>query len=664
MKPRTGVYLSEHMAGRLATAAKRPGATKSALVEAALDRFLGSDEDVDETATVARRLTGLSRQIELLDRDLRTVSETVALHARFHLAVTPLLPAAIQHTACKLGAERFEEFAAQVGRRVELGMPLMRETIERLETTRPAPPARDPGEGEPPGTASTAYEPDLGASTGVDEPPEPMRRSERTAATQAFRNSPAIPHPEPAAGCQINGVKAGIGARRSARTWLTVLRQLTAELAEHRPLILRIFLPFVAGYYLSYLFRTINALIAAPLALELGLGAGDLGLLTSVYFLTFAAAQIPIGVLLDRYGPRRIQSALLLAAAAGAALFAVSDDFLVLLAGRALIGLGVAAALTAGLKALVLWFPRDRLPLLNGLMVMLGALGAVTATSPAELLLAWIGWRGLFGLFAAVTAGCAVTIYLVVPETAPVASVATFLDLKKVYADPRFWRLVPLSAMCVGTAWALHGLWAAQWLTDVESLDRAALVWHLFTMAVALSLGAIVLGVAADRLRRRGVRPQALLALVATVFIAAQLALILRWPLPSYFLWAIVAAVGAATVLSYAILAEYFPKELAGRANGMLNFFHIGCAFVLQYATGVVLQCWTPQAGHYPEIAYQTAFALDLVLQTMAGAWFALPWILRRPSRKRHVHPSNRSGGAAHFDRVVCRATAGAAAAQ
>jgi MFS family permease len=449
--------------------------------------------------------------------------------------------------------------------------------------------------------------------------------------------------------------QAAAAPRRFAPTWRVALRRATTNLVENRALIMRVFLPFVAGYYLSYLFRTINALIAVPLALELGLGAGDLGLLTSVYFLTFAVAQIPIGVLLDRYGPRRIQSALLVAAAVGAALFAASDDFLLLLAGRALIGLGVAAALTAGLKALVLWFPRDRLPLLNGLMVMLGALGAVTATSPAELLLASFGWRGLFGLFAAVTAGCAVMIYLVVPEAAPAASGAASVDLRKVFTDPRFWRIAPLSATCIGTAWALHGLWAAQWLTDVESLDRTAMVWHLFTMAVALSLGAILLGVAADRLRRRGVGPQVLLGLVATVFITAQLALILRWPLPSYFLWAIVAAVGAATVLSYAILAEYFPKELAGQANGVLNFFHIGAAFVLQYATGAVLQHWTPQAGHYPEIAYQTAFALDLALQIVAGVWFALPWVFLRPSRTCRAHQSELSDGAARFDTLVSR---------
>jgi MFS family permease len=335
--------------------------------------------------------------------------------------------------------------------------------------------------------------------------------------------------------------------------------------------------------------------------------------------------KIPIGILLDRYGPRRVQSTLLVIAAIGSTLFAVSDHFWMLLLGRALIGLGVASAMTAGLKALVLWFPGDRVPLLNGLMVMLGALGAVTATFPADFLLDWIGWRELFGLFAGQTAASAVMIYFIVPEVTPVASGAVPVGLRKVYADPRFWRLATLSASCIGTAWALQGLWAAQWLKDVEGLDRAGVVSHLFAMAVALSLGAILLGVAVDRLRRRGVGPGVLLGLVAAAFIATQFALVLRLPLSSYLQWAVVATVGAANVLSFAILAEYFPKQLAGRANGVLNLFHIAAAFVVQYATGVVLQYWTPQAGHYPEIAYQTAFALNLALQVAAWIWFMFP---------------------------------------
>jgi predicted MFS family arabinose efflux permease len=159
--------------------------------------------------------------------------------------------------------------------------------------------------------------------------------------------------------------------------------------------------------------------------------------------------------------------------------------------------------------------------------------GAVTATLPADLLLDWLGWLELFALFAGPTVVGAVMIYLIVPEAKPVASGVVSVGLRKVYADPRFWRLAPLSACCIGTAWALQGLWAAQWLEDVEGLDRAGVVFHLFAMAVALSLGAILLGVAADRLRKRGVGSE-LLGFVAAVFIATQFALILRLPLPSY----------------------------------------------------------------------------------------------------------------------------------
>jgi hypothetical protein len=174
-------------------------------------------------------------------------------------------------------------------------------------------------------------------------------------------------------------------------------------------------------------------------------------------------------------------------------------------------------------------------------------------------------------------------------------------------------------------------LWAAQWLADVDGLDREGVVQHLFIMAVALSIGAIGLGIAAGRLRRRGIGPETLLGLVATIFVAIQLALILRLPLPSYVLWSGVAATGAATVLSYAILADYFPKELTGRANGALNLFHIGTAFAVQYATGIVVQQWIPDAGHYPEVAYQTAFALNVVFQIAAWIWFMMPRAFLRP---------------------------------
>src|SRR6267378_3101214 len=184
MKPRVGVYLSESTAARLAEAAKNPRATKSALVEAALDRYFGSDDAIGDTAAVSRHLAGLSRQLEELDRNLRIANETAALHARFHLAVTPLMPAGEQGAACALGAERFEEFAAQVGRRADLGVSLIHETIDRGSATRTNPCTH--AEGEPSGTGSTVCEPGVQASSVVDEASVTIAAVREDAATLAF----------------------------------------------------------------------------------------------------------------------------------------------------------------------------------------------------------------------------------------------------------------------------------------------------------------------------------------------------------------------------------------------------------------------------------------------------------------------------------------------
>ncbi|MGW1419885.1 MFS transporter [Bradyrhizobium manausense] len=391
-------------------------------------------------------------------------------------------------------------------------------------------------------------------------------------------------------------------------------------------LIARVFLPFAAGYYLSYLFRTINALISGHLITETGLGTADLGLLTSVYFLVFAAAQIPIGILLDRFGPRRVQSCLLLVAAAGAGLFAMSTGLPSLLISRAMIGLGVAAALTAGLKSIVLWFPRERVALLNGYMIMLGSLGAVTATTPAEHLLAWIGWRQLFEILAVATGATAVLIYIVVPERVITPSIGSIpATLSSVFGDRRFWRIAPLSATCVGSAWSLQGLWAAPWLADVEGLGRESLVGQLFIMSIVLSGGAWLFGTTVHCMRRRGSGAETILAIVAVLFIAAELALILRAPLPSILPWSVVAIVGTATVVSFAVIADYFPPELAGRANGALNVLHFGWAFVAQYGTGLILEQWRTDDSHRAILAYQIAFGVNAVLQIGALVWFALP---------------------------------------
>ena len=147
MKQNISVQLSEQLFAGLEATAEQNGKTKSAIVEAALSQFLANGAESSDDAALRRRLEWMSRQLEQLERELRIVNETVALHARFHLTVTPSMPQPHQRAACLLGLERFEVFAAQVGKRVHLGTPLMRETMDRLSATNPDLFAREVEEG-------------------------------------------------------------------------------------------------------------------------------------------------------------------------------------------------------------------------------------------------------------------------------------------------------------------------------------------------------------------------------------------------------------------------------------------------------------------------------------------------------------------------------------
>ena len=131
MKSRIGIQLSEQVGARLEAAAKRQSASKSALVEAALNRFLESDEQEGDSVTLAEQLSQLGGQVAALHRELKIVGEIVAHHARFHLAIAPVLTDEAGALACSRGSERFEEFANQVHRRFQFGSSLLQETVDR-----------------------------------------------------------------------------------------------------------------------------------------------------------------------------------------------------------------------------------------------------------------------------------------------------------------------------------------------------------------------------------------------------------------------------------------------------------------------------------------------------------------------------------------------------
>lgn len=636
------IRLSETVCGWLDTATDRPGVGKSMLVESALEHFLNPAPSVE--AIVQERFDEMHARFDRFEHDMRMMAETVALQARYQLAVTPPVPQERQRGAVLLGDERFKVLAAQVDRRVRQRQPLMQETIDRLNSN-------DGGK-----TRETTHE----------QGPHDSGQQQNGEKAVSARGGMAEPSRSDAAEGRTNSVHRPIRSTGLHDVAKSPEQDRQAELPKSRPglrgeqeitselplsnwrLIFAVFLPFAAGYFLSFLFRTINASISPALASDFRLDAVETGLLAALYFLVFAGAQIPIGVLLDRYGPRRVQSVLLVMAVGGATLFGNADSFAELLIGRAMIGLGVAASLMAGLKAIVTWFPKDRTAFVNGAMIMLGSLGAVTATAPTDWLMNWIGWRSLFEVLTVATLVTAGLIYFVVPERSQSSKNSVTseksLTLRSIFSDPRFVRIAPLSATCIGSSWAMQSLWAASWLSDVEGLDHQAVVNQLFMMALGISLGALLLGTMADRLRKRGITTEVLLAVFGGLFMLAELALISRVPLPSILPWVIVSVAGAGTVLSYALIADYFPVEITARANGALNLLHFGWAFAAQYGIGLIVGRWAPQEGHYPTIAYQAAFGINLMLQAVALIWFAVPWLRSLMRHVSHIFAYRKAG--------------------
>lgn len=395
-----------------------------------------------------------------------------------------------------------------------------------------------------------------------------------------------------------------------------------------------VFLPFAMGYYLSYFFRVVNGVIAEPLMLDMGLSAAGLGWISSAYFLFFAAAQLPLGVMLDRYDTRNVAAGILLIAAAGSVLFALAQSPFMLWLGRGLIGLGVSACLMAAFRAYVATLERHQLPLVNGLQLAAGGLGAMTATVPVDWLLPVTGWRGLFLGLALLTLLVALFTRLRVPALVQKAVSSTPLTEQMrnslaIFADPRFLRVAPASVINQSTLIAMLGLWAAVWMRDVDRLSSSATADLLLLMALGMTLGFMSLGGLTSFLVRFGITTTQVAVSAMTLFALLLLALVWQWPVPASLLWFALGYFGSAGSLMYAGLTQQFAPELAGRVNTALNLALFVMIFLIQWLLGIVIGLWTPEAdGRYPVVAYQVSFGGCALAQILALLWF---W-WRRPN--------------------------------
>ena len=383
---------------------------------------------------------------------------------------------------------------------------------------------------------------------------------------------------------------------------------------------IRIFLPFALGYYLSYLLRTVNAVISPALTNELGLSAAQLGLLTSMYFLAFGLAQIPVGIALDRFGPRRVESALLWVTALGSVLFALGDSMASLGLARALIGLGVSACLMGALKGLALWYPPERQSSMTGFIMASGAMGALTASAPLELMMPLVGWRGVFWGIAVVAVLAALTLARSLPREEVTGGQGDMREVLRsvgaIFMAPAFLRFAGSSLFFVGGFMALQSLWAVPWLMEVEGLDLAATARMLLLLNLGMLLGQLSIGVFGVRLVRRGVEPLRLLHVGYAGLLLVQAAIVFGVG-PVAVKWFLLGALSAVNSQAYLASASHFPREMFGRISTSINLMAFAGAFLVQWGIGLVLDVLRANDWTLPA-ALRFAFASLLLLQLIS----------------------------------------------
>jgi predicted MFS family arabinose efflux permease len=403
-------------------------------------------------------------------------------------------------------------------------------------------------------------------------------------------------------------------------------------------MLVRVTFPLAAAGVMNQAARMVMAIVGPVIAVELGLSGIELGVLAASLFASYAAAQLPLGVALDAFGARRVQTALMLLAAAGFAIFALSPGFAGLVTARIVLGVGISAGLMAVIKAHADWFERSRVAHVTGIATAIGALGSALATSPVQAMLPALGWRGIFWGLSLLALAVAAWIFLSVPDKPRAAGSTRTLrgDIAlsgRILASRTFWRFAPAVATLSIFNFAYLGLWAGPWLRDVAGMDGPTRAGVLFLYTFAMVAGSVLIGSATSRATAAGLSPFLVPVVSLAGMVLLQAALMLQPSQPSVVLvlWLAIALSGAAGPAGYIVLCQMFPPEQTGRVSTAVNALTLGFAFLVQAAIGWILDLWprTASDGWNPD-AYSWALALTVALQAFAALAMATAQRRRR----------------------------------
>jgi len=382
-------------------------------------------------------------------------------------------------------------------------------------------------------------------------------------------------------------------------------------------------LAFAFAYFLSALLRAVTATLAPVFGVELGLQPADLGLLAGVYFLGFASLQLPLGRALDRFGPRRVQLALLSLAVVGCAAFSQGRGMVSLSAGRLLIGMGVAACLMAPLTCFRHVFDAATQLRLNSWMLMTGSLGMVASTLPVQWLLPHWGWRGLFMALAALLLLAMLLIAVFAPKAAPAVTAQTGGRYRDIMRHPMFVALAPLGFFSYGGLIAIQSLWAGPWLTQVSGWSAAQAAGGLFGINLSMLLAFMSWGVVMPRLARAGLHARHVITwgLPASMLMLGLIAAL--GPAAGAWHWAAWCVLSSCVTLSQPAVGQAFPSAWAGRALSAFNLLIFGGVFCLQWGIGLAIDALSSFGWSRPA-SFQGAMGLFALGCALAQGWFLM----------------------------------------
>lgn len=387
-----------------------------------------------------------------------------------------------------------------------------------------------------------------------------------------------------------------------------------------------VFFVFAYGYFLSCLLRAITATLSPVLTSEFNLLSADLGLLAGGYFLGFACMQIPLGYLLDKYGPKKIVSSFLLIALVGTGSFALAESFSGLLISRILIGIGVSACLMAPLTGYRIWYAENQQQRANSWMLMIASLGFLSSTLPVQLLLPSFGWRWIFGGITILILISIILMLVFIPKwnltkSNQLEEPTNNGTLSEVWKNRFFISVIPMGLFNYGGLMAIQTLWAGPWMTRVAGYtplqSATGLFWINVTMLVSFFVWGYFLpkissiGFSATKILRLGLPISFCIMLIIIILGSKAGAFYLTlFILSSIFLSVTQPAVGLA-----------FSGYSAGKALTSFNLLIFAGTFIMQWLMGFVIDI-TKSFGYSEITAFKSAFSVFLVLSLVSYLFF------------------------------------------